>query len=293
MNDPLRGKITTYIENSSFLTKEEREALLAIVPFWPAGELAQLEEVVRPSANQTGREFIAEETVNAAHGLSLRDLRTKLGGSTVAFSSKVQNLPTRPMAPRQNIPTTRRLPSGHEGEIDLPPAHISGRLPKPVVPARTAIAATPMPPPPRAIAPTMRPASPAPRPVASRPLAPIVPLAPLFSVTSSHQLSQISLPAMRSGRGFAINLTELLEQIPAIAYKEQVLVYSVIKEYEQSPLNQLFIHTGILLMDDPSFDRNGIFRRLQESIQAEQGVALTQKEFEMLTDFNDRLEALL
>ena len=85
----------------------------------------------------------------------------------------------------------------------------------------------------------------------------------------------------------------LYEKILEISNNENLLPYNVINMLERSPLHQIFVRTGLTLMDDISSDRLAAFAHAENIVRGKYGDSLKQDEFEALTDFKDQLSMLV
>ena len=282
-------QLKPYIESAPFLSDTEKEMLLDIFPHLPKSSLGDLLEALHfglenlanvppdhllppprsgarpvehyvqakpvaqdaPSSVSQGRPAPVERTDEQAEHANLRDLLRRLEGETVNFAKTAP----RPAAAR--------------------PASSASLRPQPA----TALKA-PLPPQPR-------PSPPVPPPRSGA--GPAVKYKPVESLASSAELARVTLGQLRQG-DFGKSLLTLHNKLVEIANKENTLLFATVRFFETSPVNQLFLKTGLNLMDDTAKDRPAVFARVRQAMQAQYRESFSPPEFEMYVDFKDKLE---
>lgn len=268
-------EIRQNLEAADFLSDVEKEMFFDILPSWPEGNFQELLEALReggapvPKSVSPVQASVPKPTIarsdKVAEGARVEDLRKFLSSKTVSFKAE------KPVAPAVATAKTAAPQAPHKVTVE--------DVLKPPPPINDKRVATPVKLPPQAA----KPAPEAPRGF-FRPIK-------IDDLSTSEDLSRLTLNHLRQG-DFNQNLKKIVDKIIQIAQKESVLPYTVIQSFLKSPVNELFIETGLALMDDISKDRTSVFARIENVMKNEHKLAFNSEEFHAFTDFKTELDKL-
>lgn len=269
MNPEALEEIRQNLEAADFLSDVEKEMFFDILPSWPESNFQQLLEALRvgdvpvPRSVSPVQASVPKPTIarsdKVAEGARVEDLRKFLSSKTVSFKAE------KPLAPSAKPAAPHRVTV--EDVLKPPPVVADKAVARP--PVSKPQATKPAPEPPRGF---------------FRPIK-------IDDLSSSEELERLTLNHLRQG-DFNQNLKKIVDKIIQIAQKESVLPYTVIQSFLKSPVNQLFIETGLALMDDISKDRTSVYTRIENVMKNEHKLAFNSEEFHAFTDFKTELDKL-
>ncbi len=113
----------------------------------------------------------------------------------------------------------------------------------------------------------------------------------LQEIKSIDDLSKIEAAHLRQGP-LKSQLTTIKQIIAYLAKENDLLPINILPVFEQSPLFQLYLKAGFMLIEKNSGDDKFVFDEIMDELETEGGESMSQEEFEAVADLKKELEVL-